>query len=233
MAGVHRAVLAKATASIRRAVPARAKATVRRTIIDRANQLYYDSRVWTDTRWLGTRAYKCPQDLWIYQEILFEVKPELIIETGTAAGGSALFLASVCDLLDHGEIVTIDIDDQQRPAHPRIRYLTGSSTDPKLVEIVRTAAVGASPVLVLLDSDHAAAHVIAELHAYAPLVTIGSYLIVEDTNVNGHPVYPEHGPGPAEAVEEFLANDDHFEVDRNRERLMLTFNPGGYLHRVR
>jgi cephalosporin hydroxylase len=200
--------------------------------VDEFHRSYYDSRVWLDTRWLGTPAQKCPLDLWVYQEILAELRPSLIVETGTADGGSALYLASVCDLLGHGHVVTIDVEVRDRPGHPRIRYVTGSSTDPTIVEQVRLMAIGASRVLVVLDSDHSRDHVLAELEAYAPFVTPSSYLIVEDTNVNSHPVLPEHGPGPAEAVDAFLAlRGDQFEVDRAREKFGLTFNPGGYLRR--
>jgi len=110
-------------------------------------------------------------------------------------------------------------------------YLTGSSTDPQIVSTIRAQLSATDRVMVILDSDHAQAHVRAELDVYAPLVTSGCYLIVEDTNVNGHPVYPLHGPGPMEAVNDFLPAHPEFEVDRNCERFMLTFNPNGYLRR--
>jgi cephalosporin hydroxylase len=196
---------------------------------------FYDghAHTWESTTWLGTPAKKCPFDLWMYQEMLAEQRPDLIVETGTAHGGSALFLASVCDLLDHGEVITVDIEHRERPQHPRITYLHGSSTAPEIVEQVRARAEAAASCLVLLDSDHAKAHVLRELELYAPLVTVGSYLVVEDTNVNGHPVARWHGPGPHEAVQEFLSRTAAFQVDRHRERLLLTFNPGGYLRRVR
>jgi cephalosporin hydroxylase len=190
-------------------------------------------RTWESTTWLGTRAKKCPFDLWVYQEIVAEQRPDLIVETGTAHGGSALFLASMCDLVGHGEVISIDVEQRERPQHPRITYLHGSSTAPEIVAEVRTRAEGTSSRLVLLDSDHSREHVLQELELYAPLVPVGGYLVVEDTNVNGHPVAPRFGPGPHEAVEEFLARTDAFEVDRAREGLMLTFNPGGYLRRVR
>lgn len=199
------------------------------------HQLYYGSRetTWADTRWLGVPAQKCPFDLWIYQEILHEVRPDLIVETGTADGGSALFLASVCDLLRNGRIVTIDVWDKPgRPNHERISYLHGSSTDPAIVQRVRKLVAGDDRVMVVLDSDHGKEHVLAELHAYASLVTLGSYLIVEDTNVNGRPVLPDFGPGPGEAVEEFLRGRSEFVVDRAREKLLMTFNPMGYLKKV-
>jgi cephalosporin hydroxylase len=193
---------------------------------------YYGSRVWHhDTHWLGVETQKCPLDLWIYQEILFELQPDLIIETGTAEGGSALYLASICDLLEHGNVVTIDLKESAR-RHGRVTYLTGSSTDKEIVERVQMIATRAETIMVILDSDHSSEHVLTELAAYAPLVSHGSYLIVEDTNLNGHPVVPEHGPGPAEAVQIFLSHyGTEWEVDRTREKFRLTFNPGGYLRR--
>jgi cephalosporin hydroxylase len=174
-------------------------------VTDRFHRHYYDSRVWQNqTRWLGVPAQKCPLDLWIYQELLHELRPDLIVETGTSKGGSALYLAAICDLLDQGQVITIDVRPVRQPEHPRITYITGSSTDPPTLTQVREAAHSAFQVMVLLDSDHHADHVLAELRAYAPLVTPGSYLIVEDTNINGHPVRAQDidGPGPAEAVAE-------------------------------
>jgi cephalosporin hydroxylase len=201
-------------------------------LIDQFHTLYYSSReqTWGNTFWLGHHVLKCPLDLWAYQEIVHEVQPDLIIETGTYRGGSALFLASMSDLLRRGEVVTIDSARQEgRPRHRRITYLTGSSTSDTILRQVRRRARGKSAVLVILDSGHGKDHVLTELHAYAPFVTPGSYLVVEDTNLNGHPVLGEHGPGPAEAVAEFLEHNDAFVRDASREKFLLTFNPGGYL----
>lgn len=198
------------------------------------HELYYDSRdtTWKDTRWRGVRAQKCPLDLWVYQEILHEVQPDLVVETGTAEGGSALFLASILDLLGRGEVITIDVFLRTDfPRHPRITYLNGSSTDLTIVGHVSDLVAEGDKVLVILDSDHTKDHVLAEMKAYGPLVTKGSYMIVEDTNINGHPVLPDFGPGPWEAVEEFLQGNDQFTVDRSREKLLMTFNPMGYLRR--
>jgi cephalosporin hydroxylase len=202
------------------------------TIIDQFHTLYYSSgeQTWGGTFWLGHQVLKCPLDLWTYQEILHEVRPELIIETGTYLGGTTLFLASICDLLGRGQILTIDTDRRrQRPRHRRLTYVTGSSTSRATLRRVRRRAKGKSSVLVILDSGHSKDHVLAELRAYGPLVTPGSYLVVEDTNLNGHPVLDNHDPGPAEAVAEFLAGTSEFISDRSRERFLLTFNPGGYL----
>jgi cephalosporin hydroxylase len=207
---------------------------VRDAIVDQFNRLYfYDPGTWQNTRWLGVPALKCPLDLWIYQELLEELRPQLIIECGTADGGSAYFLASMCDLLGRGDIVTIDIESKPgRPVHPRITYILGSSVDPEVIAQVRARLPNTGNVLVILDSDHRAAHVERELSLYAGMVTVGSYLIVEDTCVNNHPVAPEFGPGPMEAVSAFLNGNDQFVVDEGRQKFHLTFNPRGYLRRM-
>lgn len=204
-----------------------------RRIVDPFHTLYYDSKVWTETTWFGVRTQKCPLDLWIYQEIIYELRPDVIIETGTLNGGSALFLASLCDLLKKGKVITIDISNKKaRPRHPRIQYLLGSSISEGVVEGVSRMLRPKDIVMVILDSDHSKNHVLHELRTYSRFVTRGSYLIVEDTNINGHPVYPEFGPGPMEAVEEFLKETNEFVVDSGRERLYLTFNPRGYLRKI-
>jgi cephalosporin hydroxylase len=204
------------------------------SLVDQFHRLYYGHReqTWGNTFWLGHRVLKCPLDLWCYQEILYDVRPELIIETGTYQGGSALFLASICDLLGQGKVLTIDVDRREdRPRHPRITYLTGSSTSSAILRQVRQRAKCTPRVLVILDSGHAKNHVLSEMDVYAPLVTPGSYLVVEDTNLNGHPVESDHGPGPAEAVAEFLERNDAFVRDESREKFLLTFNPRGFLEK--
>jgi cephalosporin hydroxylase len=195
------------------------------------HELYYHkSRLVTS--WLGVRILKCPLDLWMFQDILHRTEPDLIIETGTARGGSAYFMACMCDLLGKGRIVTVDVRDVERPSHPRITYLHGSSVDPAILDQVRATIEPGERVMVALDSDHSEEHVYAELQEYPQLVTKGNYLIVEDTNVNGHPVWPDHGPGPMEALQRFLAETDDFEVDRSCEKFLLTLNPSGYLRRI-
>jgi len=184
------------------------------------------------TYWRGARVIKTPLDLWIYQELIHELRPDLIIETGTMYGGSAFYLASIMDLAGHGEVMTIDRNAREgRPEHPRVTYVTGSSTDAGIVAQAAERARAAQTVMVVLDSNHKADHVLAELRAYHPLVTPGSYLVVEDTNINGHPVEPDFGPGPMEALQDFLAENDDFEIDREREKFLLTFNPSGWLRR--
>ena len=204
-----------------------------RASIARAHDVLYLSDAWTKATWLGAQALKNPLDLWIYQEIVYETRPALIVETGTYRGGSAYYLASLCDLVGAGEVVSIDIEPvrEDYPEHPRITYLGGrSSTDPEVVAHVRERAAG-KPILVVLDSDHSQAHVEAELAAYAPLVPVGCYVIVEDSNIGR--IRKDLLPGPLEAIESFLARTDEFEVDREREKFLITFNPSGYLRRVR
>lgn len=203
-------------------------------ILDKFHNIYYGSsgQTWTSTRWLGYRMLKCPMDLWMYQELIYGLKPDLVVETGTYEGGSAYYLASLFDLIGRGDIVTIDVHEPPvRPVHPRITYLTGSSTAPDILERVRVECQNKLTVMVILDSDHTEEHVRRELDLYSPLVTPGSYLVVEDTCVNGHPVFPEFGPGPMEAVQKFLATSDDFEADREMERHLISFNPGGWLRR--
>ena len=202
-------------------------------IVAAFHRLYYNlagvNRTWADTRWLGARAGKNPMDAWVYQEILFELRPDLIVECGCAEGGGALFLATICDAIQHGRVISIDVDERPVPKHPRIQHIWHSSTSDSAVSSVRKAASDAATVLILLDSDHSKGHVLDEMRVYSEFVSPGSYLIVEDTNVNGNPVFPEHGPGPFEAVQSFLKENGDFEIDRDREKFLFTFNPSGYL----
>jgi cephalosporin hydroxylase len=191
-------------------------------------------QIWANTRWLGVQALKGPWDLWIAQELLEETRPDLLIETGVAQGGSALYYASVFELLGGGEVVGVDLDTSSVASavreHPRIRLLEGGSTDPEVVSALSEASRG-KRTMVVLDSDHSAAHVLQELKSLAPLVAPGCYLIVEDTAI-GRPLGKELLPGPAEALEEWLAEGQPFEVDRSREKFLLTGSPGGYLRRI-
>ena len=207
------------------------------SIVENFHNLYYfgtqeQGLIFTRTFWMNVPCQKCPLDLWMYQEIIAELQPDLIIETGTLFGGSALFMAHVLDILGKGEILTIDIDDTiARPPHPRVKYVHGSSVDTALVDSL-LADRRDEVRLVVLDSDHSKAHVLQELALLASYVSVGSYLIVEDTNINGHPTFPTFGDGPYEAVEEILETHKEFVVDEAREKFLLTFNPRGYLRRI-
>jgi cephalosporin hydroxylase len=209
----------------------------RAEVVSRFADLYHELRNQTlgRTRWLGVSVVKSPMDLLILQEIVAETRPDLIIETGVLAGGSAFYMATLLELLRiDGQVIGIDVDlslvSPHIAEHPRIELIEGSSTDPRIVEGLRERARGRR-VMVDLDSDHSAAHVAAELRALAHLVTPQCYLVVEDTWI-GKTVLFEQAPGPAEALDEWLAEGQPFEVDRWRDRLLLSHNPGGYLRRL-
>ncbi len=185
--------------------------------------------------WMGIPAAKNPLDAWIYQEIIHETRPERIVELGSAYGGGTLMLAHFLDLLGgEGTVVSVDISrEAYRADHPRIVSFTGSSTDPEVIELVR-AACGRRRTMVIHDASHRAAQVLADLQAYAPMVTPGCFLIVEDGLVDVMPPrwigsYPGHGP--YRAVEAFIASDPPFDIDRRRERFLATNNPCGFLRR--
>lgn len=213
--------------------------------------------------WLGRPIIQYPQDMVAMQELIWQVKPDLIIETGIAHGGSLVFYASMLALLDMCEAIetgaTLDpkqskrkvlgIDIDIRPhnraaieAHPmasRIQMIQGSSIAPEIIEQVKQAAQGYQRVLVCLDSNHTHAHVLAELQAYAPLVSVGSYCVVFDTIVEDMPkeMFPDRpwGPGdnPKTAVWEYLKNHPEFEIDKSiQHKLLITVAPDGYLKRV-
>lgn len=210
-------------------------AAARPGIVEEFHCLYYDSAetTWQDSTYRGVTTWKNPLDLWIYQEILQSVRPDLIVETGTAYGGSALYLADLCETLGTGHVVTIDIRDRAADvAHPRLTKIIGSSIDSDVHDRVAALVPGGGSVVVILDSDHTRDHVLAEMRLWADMVSLGSYLIVEDTNINGHPVYPDFGPGPWEAVEAFLEESTAFVVDESKHKLLMTWNPQGYLRRV-
>jgi cephalosporin hydroxylase len=184
--------------------------------------------------WQGHQTLKCPMDLFMYQEILYECRPDLIIECGTWRGGSALYLAHLCDIMQHGMVLTIDPNRYVGfPIHPRIFYFTGSDLDAGMVDQVKTFVSGFRKIMVILDSLHTKEHVLQELEIYAPMVTPRQYLIVEDSNIHGHPVRNDLPPGPFEAIEQWLPDHDEFIVDKDCERFLLTHNPNGYLRRMK
>jgi cephalosporin hydroxylase len=199
------------------------------------HQHYYDAKdtTWSNTTWLGVPAQKTPQDMWVYQEIIHETRPDVLLETGTADGGSAYYFATIFDLERRGRVITVDIaDSPMRPKHDRITYVLGSSTAPEIIGKVKSLISPGERVMVSLDSDHRQKHVAEELKLYSELVTPGCYLVVEDTNINGHPVAPEFGPGPMEALRDFLKLDSRYGSDHSREKFGVTFFPEGWLRRV-
>lgn len=183
--------------------------------------------------WLGTPILQNVLDLWTIQETIFEVKPSLLIECGTNRGGSSLFYAQLFDIMNNGEVITIDINKLHDISHPRITYLLGSSTSDVIVNEVRNGAHSCNgPVMVILDSDHSRDHVLRELECYAPLVTVGSYCLVQDGVVDTVSLFKAFRPGPLPAIRKFVQAHKEFEIDRERsERFLITYHPDGWLRR--
>ena len=184
--------------------------------------------------WLGVPIWQPPLDLWILQETIAEVKPELIIECGTFKGGSSLYFAQLFDLMGtNGRVITVDIEKLHKLSHPRVTYLIGDSVSPAIVEQIRERARGvAGPIMVILDSDHSKAHVAEELELYAGFVTPGSYVHVQDGVIDAQPMFTESRPGPLRAIEDFLGKHSDFEVDQARsDRFLITNHPKGWLRK--
>ncbi len=212
-----------------------------RLIADSFHVMYYASNVWNggNTKWLGVGLFQHPMDMWVKQEIIFETKPTLIIETGSANGGSALFYATILDQMQQGRIVSIDLQDEKsgmgipKCKHKRINFVKGNSVDPGIVKKIKAMIKPSDRVMVGLDSDHRAEHVLKELKIYGPMVTPDCYLIVDDTNLGGHPIVNQNvpGPGPWAAVAEYLQKDKSFEIDQSRHKFYMTWSPNGFLRK--
>lgn len=195
---------------------------------------YHKEVVFHRVSWMGVTARKMVLDAWVYQQIIYQTRPDIIIEIGNAEGGSTLYLAHLLDLLGHGRVIGVDTDHSIfQPRHPRIQLVTGDSLAEETLTRVEELASG-SRGLVIHDGDHRREHVLGDLRAYAKFVQNGGNLIVEDTvgdlfragdglgNING----------PMSAVEQFLREDAHFQIDPTWEYFLITFNPRGYLKRV-
>ncbi|MNJ17338.1 MULTISPECIES: cephalosporin hydroxylase family protein [Pseudomonas] len=197
--------------------------------------------------WMGRPIIQLPQDMMAMQELIWNIKPDLVIECGIAHGGSIIYYASLLELQGHGEVLGIDRDIrahnreaiESHPMFKRIRMIEGSSVDPAVVEQVRALASGKKVILVL-DSNHTHEHVLAELRLYAPLVSPGSYCVVMDTVVEdmAADAFPDRpwGPGdnPKTAVWAYLEENHDFEIDKQmNDKLLISVAPDGYLRRVR
>lgn len=193
--------------------------------------------------WMGVPILKWPGDLLNYQDVLWLIQPETLIECGTAMGGSALFFAHMMDLIGKGHVISVDLINNlqeiyhwvygqfqppglgtKRPEHPRITYLTGDTTASSTLRQLKRLVRGTT--MVVLDSDHTAEHVLRECRLYAPFVTVGSMLVVEDININGHPLSDgSNEPGPYEATFAFLQRNRHFKWDIGlTERFLMSYN---------
>ncbi len=204
--------------------------------------------------WLGRPIIQYPQDIIALQEIIWEVKPDIIIETGIAHGGSLIFSASMltllesCGEIENGQVLGIDIDIREHnkkaiEAHPMSKKITmfeGSSIEPSMIAKVKEFAKNGKKIMIILDSNHTHEHVLSELKAYADLTSVGSYCCVLDTVVEDMPEgsFPDRpwdkGNNPKTAVWEFLKNNDDFIIDKDIEnKILITVAPDGYLKRVK
>lgn len=189
---------------------------------------YQCGHTWVSTNFLGVGMMKNPMDLWVYQELITRFRPKTILETGTFAGGSALWFAVLMDALgiDDGRVITIDLDDHRQCQHDRITFVAGDSTNPALVRAVMAEVE--HPLLISLDADHSAEHVRKELELYAPAVQVGEFLVVEDTNISW-----DDERGARGGVEDYLtAHMGEFRQDIMAEKFLITMNPGGWLQRI-
>jgi cephalosporin hydroxylase len=209
-------------------------------IVDNFHRLYYDKddshRVHT---YLGFPIKQCPFDMHLYQELIYRIRPPFILQTGVENGGSIIYFASLLDQIGADPsalVIGVDIiltEKAKELDHPRIRLIEGSSTAPEVIAKVRALL---PPVggFVVLDSDHSEKHVYDEMKLYSEFVSVGSYMVVEDTNINGHPVLKGFGPGPLEAVDRFLKEEDRFQDDAAFwKRNYFSFHQNGWLKRVK
>ncbi len=200
--------------------------------------------------WMGRPIIQYPQDMMAMQEIIWDLKPDLIIETGIAHGGSLIYYASILELIGKGEIVGIDIDIREHnrneiekhPMFKRITMIQGSSIDPAIVAEVETHTKGKQTILIALDSNHTNEHVLAELKMYSPFVSLNSYLVVYDTIVEKLPAdyMPGHkrpwgiGDNPMTALNTFIEENPQFEIDKSiNNKLLISVAPDGYLKRIK
>lgn len=191
-------------------------------------------RLMTESTYFGVKTLKCPVDFWVYQEIIFETKPDFIIEIGNFCGGSALSLAHLCDSLGHGKVICLDISHSNLSEivknHPRIILIEGDACES--IDKVKETIGEEQNVLIIEDSSHTFRNTLNVLNAYAQLIKPGGYFIVED-GICHHGLDVGPNPGPFDAVKEFIKNNPDFEIDRTRESFLITWNPIGYLKKVR
>jgi cephalosporin hydroxylase len=200
--------------------------------------------------WMGRPIIQYPQDMMAMHEIIWELKPDLVIETGIAHGGSLIYYASLLELIGKGEVLGIDIDIREHnrieiekhPMFKRIKMIQGSSIDPEIVSKVQEHTKGKQTILVTLDSNHTHEHVLAELKMYSPFVSLNSYIVVYDTIVEKLPeqYLPGHvrpwgiGDNPLTALNTFIAENPQFEIDKSiNNKLLISVAPDGYLKRIK
>ena len=208
---------------------------------DEYHRWYYDSRVWEQTTYRGVPILKWVGDLWNYQEIIFRLRPQLVVEFGSWNGGSALYFADLLDRMwPKSKVLSVDIDlthlHPDVTVHPLIEWMQASTDDRIVAERIRELrSIFQGPVFFIIDSDHRKDHVLAELENIRGVMQPGDYVVVEDGNINGHPVLPGWGEGPSEALHEYFQRyPSDYERDSGQEtKFGFTFAPGGYLVRMR
>ena len=190
------------------------------------------TRILGETFYHGIKTYKNPLDLWIYQEIIFETKPDVILEIGNFQGGTTLALAHICDSNDHGRIIGVDISHKNIPIkvklHPRITLIEGDACQSN--HAIRKHIHPKKRVMVIEDSSHTFENTLNVLRTFSDLVQSGDYFIIEDS-ICHHGLDAGPNPGPYKAIEAFLNQNTDFEMDRRRESFLITWNPKGYLRR--
>ena len=212
------------------------------SFIDEYHKLYDSSRVWEKNLWCNIPCWKFPPDMMILQEIIVRTRPDYIIETGTAYGGSTAFYASICELIDHGQVVTVDIKLRAKMGEikkykfaDRIKLVFGGSTNLLVVDKVEKEVNNSRNCMVILDSWHTEEYVYKEMNLYSKFVPVGGYLVVEDTHASntGNPIkWKYDDKGPSVAVERFLNENDNWEIDYECEKHLMSFQPGGYLRKI-
>ncbi len=197
---------------------------------------HHKNIVFDKCRWMGVKTLKNPLDTWIYQEIIFETKPDILIEIGSASGGSTLYFAHLFDMMGHGQVISIDIDRSTYGVkHNRVTEITGDSSSVGVIARVAEVCQGKN-CMVVHDGGHRKEQVLADLACYARFVGSGSYIVVEDTVIDifkpGDGV-GQFYDGPLKAAEQFVESNADFVVDEERERYILTFSVRGFLRRTR
>jgi len=204
--------------------------TLREWLIFHQKNIIFDK-----CNWMGVRCLKNPLDTWIYQELIYTIKPDIIIEIGSYEGGTTLYFANMLDILGKGKVISIDIDRSNFKAkHDRMILIDGDSASPEVFSAVAKLCEN-KKILVIHDGAHDKEHVIKDLTLYSTLVSVGSYLIVEDTIVD---LFEEgdglgtHYEGPLSAITEFVKTNNNYVIDDDCERYLLTYNQRGFLKRI-
>jgi cephalosporin hydroxylase len=205
-------------------------------ITEMFHKMYYNSpHTWNqgNTRWMGVPCFQNPLDMWIFQEIIFETKPTIIIECGSALGGGSLFFAQMMEAAGtNGKVLSIDVESKRMVDHSQIKSFVGRSIDLEVFRIIKSEIANVDRVMVVLDSDHSTENVLSEMRLYGPLVTPGCYMVVCDSNLGGNPIENlEIGSGPMKAIRIFMKENDKFGIDTEREKFYFTFFPSGWLRK--